>query len=224
MMDKAEISDPVIFDVGAHKGSVAKRYRELFPFSKIYCFEPFPDSFNVLEAETASDRNITVVKAAVAKIAGKSTFYVNNLNDTSSLMSRPSSSRRYYPKDAGTIENISVDTITLDTFCEQNDLHKIDILKFDIQGGELNALKGSSKLLANIKVPLIYTEIMFIPHYESGVMMFELWDYLSKFGYSFFNMYGLSTASNGQLRQGDAIFISNEFRSEVVDKYPEELC
>ncbi|MET0168053.1 MAG: hypothetical protein ABW318_24070, partial [Vicinamibacterales bacterium] len=39
--------EPLIFDVGAHHGSVARTYRRLFPGALIHCFEPFPDSFNI---------------------------------------------------------------------------------------------------------------------------------------------------------------------------------
>lgn len=40
---------PVIFDIGAHKGESARFFKEIFPKSRIYSFEPDPENFIELE-------------------------------------------------------------------------------------------------------------------------------------------------------------------------------
>ena len=218
-LSKTDIS---ILDVGANKGQTTRRYRTEFPTAEIYCFEPFPDSIAELQKQFSDDRKIHIVPKAVAQKKGVATFYVNEFDATNSLLPRPISDRRYYPKSAGPKESIEVEVIDLDEFLRVSNISLIDILKFDIQGGELNALHGAESLLGAGSTSLIYTEIMFIPHYEGASLFHEIWSFLSKFGYSLFDIYDLHRATNGQIRYGDALFVSESVRNNVINEYSEE--
>jgi FkbM family methyltransferase len=218
-LNKTDIS---ILDVGANKGQTARKYRSQFQTADIYCFEPFPDSIAELQKQFSDDRKVHIVPKAVAQEKGTATFYVNEFDATNSLLPRSTSDRRYYPKYAGPKETIEVEVIDLDQFLLENDISTVDILKFDIQGGELKALHGAESLLGAGNTSLIYTEIMFVPHYEDSPLFHEVWSFLSKFGYSLFDIYDLHRARNGQLRYGDALFVSESVRNNVIDKYQEE--
>lgn len=212
---------PVIFDVGAHYGATVAQYRALFPKSRIYAFEPYPESFEMLRRRTAGDASVHRVNSAVADHPGKRTLFVNHRDDTNSLLPR-AIGRRYYPLDAGPRGAIEVEAVTLDDFVNQNGVDRIDILKMDIQGGELDALKGASKILAEGRCSVIYTEITFIPHYEQGAMFHELCSFLQKYGYTLYNIFNLTTAKDGQLRQADALFLSGDFRRTHLDSLAQE--
>lgn len=211
-----------IFDIGANKGKTVNKYRALFPDAEIYCFEPFPESITELQKRFADDQKIHVVSKAIDREKSIATFYVNELDATNSLLPRPKSKRRYYPKLAGAKETIDVEVISLDEFISASDISTIDILKFDIQGSELNALHGAKNLLARGNTSLIYTEIMFISHYEDAPLFHEIWSFLSNYDYSLFDIYDLHRASNGQVRYGDALFVSESVRENVINKYSEE--
>ncbi|MCP5279519.1 MAG: FkbM family methyltransferase [Thiobacillus sp.] len=212
----------VVFDVGANMGQTASRYRKLLPKAEIYAFEPFPDSIAALRERVAGDDHIHVVPNAVSSESGLETFYVNGLAATNSLLPRPASDRRYYPRAAETRTSIQVEATSLDEFVETRGLSSVDVLKLDIQGGELKALRGARSLLASGKVTLIYSEIMFVPHYEGAPLFHEIWTHLAGFGYSLFDVYDLHRAGNGQLRYGDALFVSDFARKHVIDRFPEE--
>jgi FkbM family methyltransferase len=211
-----------ILDVGANNGQTARSYRSMFPDSEIYCFEAFPASIQELHSAFSCDKKIHIVPMAVAREKGVKIFYVNEYDATNSLLPRPASSRRYYPIFAGPKETIEVESTDIDGFLRDNNISNIDIFKLDIQGGELNALMGATSLLESGDLPIIYTEIMFIPHYDKCPLFHELCLYLSKFGYSLFNMYDLHRATNGQLRYGDALFVSELVRNNVINNYQEE--
>lgn len=211
-----------IFDVGANKGQTAEEYRGKFPNAEIYCFEPFPDSVTSLKRKFSDDARIHIVSKAVSEKSGRTTFYVNELDATNSLLPRPTSDRRYYPKQAGLKNTMEVEVTTLDDFISDSEIKVVDILKFDIQGGELMALHGARNLLKTGGVSLIYTEIMFIPHYEGSPLFHEIWSVLVSYGYSLFDIYNISRATNGQIRFGDAIFVNESLRDAVIDKYPDE--
>ncbi|MEX2287043.1 MAG: FkbM family methyltransferase [Planctomycetaceae bacterium] len=215
-------SDITIFDVGANKGQTAANYRRRFPAAEIYCFEPFPESVATLQAAFSNDEHTHVVPKAVAEKSGTATFYVTKFDATHSLLPRFTSGRRYYPEWAGPKETIDIEAIALDDFIGDKRISTVDILKMDVQSGELLVLRGAQSLLRTAGVSLIYTEIMFVPHYEGSPLFHEMTSYLSGFGFSLFQIYNLHTAPNGQLRFGEAIFVSDRVRSDVIDAYPEE--
>jgi len=216
------VSQPVIFDVGAHKGETVARYRALFPDSSIYCFEPFPDNVKILHSRFSSDPSIHVYECAVSDVNGKKNFYVNENDATSSLLPRTKRERRYYSKAADSQCTVEVDTLTIDNILQQNGIEHIDILKFDIQGGELMALVGAEKALQESRVSVIYTETLFVSHYEENPLLIDLWKYLDQYAYTFFDIYNLYRAINGQLRFADTLFINKDVRSRVLDSYKEE--
>lgn len=222
LMSALNKTNITIFDVGANRGETTKKYCVEFPTADIYCFEPFPESIAELQRQFSDDPRIHIVQKAVAHKKDTATFYVNERDVTNSLLPRPAHGRRYYPKSAGPKKTINVEAIDLDDFLRSNDISTIDILKMDIQGGELNALYGAEHILRTGKTSLIFTEVMFIAHYERAPLFYEVWSYLSRFGYSLFHIYDVHKATNGQIRFGDALFVSESVRNNVVDKYPEE--
>jgi len=221
-MQRSGFASPVVFDVGAHKGETAARYRRLFPDARIWCFEAFPESAEALRRRFVDDEDIHVIAAAVSDEAGSRTLHVNNHDATNSLLPRNQAGRRYYHSQAGERKAIEVDAVTLDGFTRRQGIEQVDILKLDIQGGELMAFEGAKGLLENNSVGLVYTETLFVPHYENNPLFNELWNHLARHGYSLFDLYELYRARNGQLRFADALFVSPSFRHDVIDQYVEE--
>ncbi|HEX4412291.1 MAG TPA: FkbM family methyltransferase [Lacipirellulaceae bacterium] len=209
----------LIFDIGAFHGEAAAQYGQMFPAADIYAFEPFPPSYGALAARFAGEKRIHVVNAAVSSQTGEATFHVNGLPETNSLLPRPTTGHQYFPTAAATEKKISVPTTTVDEFCEKNKLGVPQILKMDIQGNELAALKGAEKALASGQISLIFSEVTFVPHYEGGVLFHELSAFLAGRGFTLLNLYEMHSASGvGQLRFGDAIYLSDKLRRDVIDR------
>lgn len=204
----------VIFDVGAYIGEVTKIYIGLFPCAKIFCFEPFDDSFQKLE-RLSNNKLVHPYQMAVSDHIGKIKLYVNEDLTCNSFFPRPKGGPTYYPRKAEHIDQIEVDTITIDTFCERKKIEQIDILKLDVEGAEMRVLKGACDKLSKHAISLIYTEVMFTAHYEGGCMFHELTGFLEQYGYTLFNLYNLKRAKNGQIRWGNAIFLSPRSRAKV---------
>ena len=195
----------LILDVGANRGDTMRMYRSLFPEAVIYGFEPFPETVSILRERTVGDANMRVMEYAVSNDIGESVFYHNQNVDTNSLLKSGTIglSSDSQVKNKG---EIRVNTITLDAFCQQESIDFIDILKLDIQGGEMLALQGAASLLATQRIGLIYTECYFRKQYEHQPMYHDLAIFLEPFGYvlqDFYNpIYG-----NGSLAWCDAVFI-----------------
>ena len=103
------------------------------------------------------------------------------------------------------MESVDVDQVRLDGILDQD----IDVLKLDLQGYELDALKGCEKLLPRIKA--ITTEVEFVPLYEGQPLFADIDIYLRARGFRFLNLYELWTHPDGQLTAGDAIYLNNIF-------------
>jgi FkbM family methyltransferase len=163
-----------------------------------------------------------VEQAAVGAAGGVAVFHMNRLPYTSSLLPRPSAGRRYFPLMDGVAERVEVPVTTLDDYCHRHAIERIDVLKMDIQGAELAALRGAQSLLQERRIDAIFTETFFVSHYEGGCLLHELWGHLAAYGYGLYTLFPSREGRNGQLRLGDAIFISPELRAAVVDRIPDE--
>lgn len=209
-----------VFDVGAFQGDATSRYAALFPEAEIYAFEPYPASYEALVAKYSTAPRIHLANAAVSSRTGEAKFYVNGDSATNSLLPRPTSGRRYFSPQAVTRSTICVPTITIDEFRAKHNVPVPDILKLDIQGMELEALRGAEQTLNSERggVSLVFSEVTFVPHYENGVLFDELSAYLRERGFTLFNIYEMHSADVGQLRFGDAVFIADRVRRMVIDQ------
>jgi FkbM family methyltransferase len=218
LIERLGCKSHVIFDVGANKGDTAADYLSLFPDANIHCFEPFPETLAQLNQRFASDERITIIPKAVAIGTGTTRFFVNHAAATNSLLPRPDESERFYPKTASPKGEIEVQTTGLDSYCRDNAIDHINVLKLDIQGGELMALSGAESLLKDQRIDLVYSEIQFVPLYQNAAQFDGVWAKLRDTGYTLYDIYDLHRSAGGQLLYGDALFVSQDCKQRVLDK------
>lgn len=219
LLSRLDRAVETILDVGAYQGETVARYRGLFPGATVHAFEPFPDSFRALEERFGDDPKVRLYNVAVADAPGERTFHVNALAATNSLLPRPEGGKRYYPDAARPEGTIEVEVTTLDAILAREGIERVDALKLDIQGGELLALAGAANALAAGRIALIQSECMFVPHYAGGPLLHELWSALAGHRFTLFALYDLLRAANGQLRFGDAVFVHDQLRQAVLDRF-----
>ena len=195
----------VIFDVGANVGDISLQYNTIFPKATVYAFEPFPDSFNALQQKMDGIKNVVLYQLAIGENEEKKKFYVNYNADTNSLL-EPTKIGLSSDKQVANKSEIEVDVATIDKFCAKNNINQIDILKLDIQGGELAALKGAKDMLAANKITIIYTEAYLREQYVQQPLLFDIAIYLQQFGYAMQDIYN-PIYGKGSLAWCDAIFI-----------------
>ncbi len=194
-----------IFDLGANYGSVTEIYKNVFPDAAIYAFEPFPEVFKSLTEKVGQLRNVKVYDKAVTDSSGKRTFFVNENADTNSLY-KSQETGLSSDKQAENKYSIEVDAVSLNDFCREEKIQKIDILKMDIQGGELGALKGATNLLEKKQISLLYLEAFFIPQYQDQPLFQDLLSFLFAMGYQLQDIYN-PFYGKGSLAWCDAIFL-----------------
>lgn len=148
---------PIIFDVGAHRGESVRFFKEIYPSATIYSFEPDFENFKVLQ-DVCQEFNLVncgagkclTINAAVAEKDGEVRFFRQGISHLGGLLpinKRSKDSLGY----AETAENmpVLVSAVCLDSFCANNAIDKIDILKIDVQGYEIGVLEGAKNVLKN---------------------------------------------------------------------------
>ena len=207
----AGVETPVIFDVGANIGTIAQKYRHLFPGATIYAFEPFPDVFHELIQRMSGDKRIILCKLALGSAQAKRSLKVNANSATNSLLETEQSAATYW--GAGlmdTTRTVEVPVSTIDEFCRERRVETIDILKMDTQGTELEVLKGAAGMLSDARIHVIYTEMLVAPSYKGQSKPHELMAFLDGFGYELSGIYNLWGRKDGGLLQMDAIFVRSQ--------------
>lgn len=197
-----------IFDIGAHVGLAAKRYRELFPRATIHCFEPFPESFEILSRSVGTLGPIELHQLALAASRGQADFSVNRNSATNSLLASDAGADVYWQTDTPqTLGKLRVTTRTLDDFVDEHSISSIDVLKMDVQGAEYDVLLGASNTLDRHAIRLIYMELITAPTYLGQHRIREYLELFDAAGYELFDLYNFGR-SRGRLLQTDVILLS----------------
>lgn len=170
----------VILDCGANVGQMAGSFRSHYPKAEIYSFEPVTAVFTQL-AEKCRSLNVTPVKKAVGDRDGKATIHLTASPEAHSLLGFQSGNPcAKWTREVGTEE---IEVCTLDGWCHAQgiDSRRVDLLKLDIQGAELQALYGAKRLLESTRLLLI--EVSFVPIYKDAPLFADVDRFLAECGY-----------------------------------------
>ncbi len=168
----------IVFDVGANVGDYSRLIAENIINAHIFSFEPHPKTFEILKINTKDLQNIYIFNCALSSKKGKLELYDYKSNDSSphSSFNKDIFKSIHKAKDINTYK---VDVCTIDNFCSENNIEIIDFLKIDVEGYELDVLKGAKMMLDNCKIRCIQFEFTQINVYTK-VFFKDFWDILSE--------------------------------------------
>ena len=132
-----------VLDVGAHRGQFALFILHRFPGARLYCFEPLPDARATLGWILAERPEARIFPVALGSRSGRATMHVSRRDDSSSLLPLTERQTEAFP---GTEEvaQIEVEVARLDDVLVNADsLPRPCLLKIDVQGNELEVLRGA---------------------------------------------------------------------------------
>ena len=135
-----------VLEAGAHMGYITlQAARAVGPRGRVVTFEANPRTVPLVERNVAAnsfDDRVTVVPLALGDAPGRHVFYLSGGGDTSSF------------HDPGfEADRIEVDVTTVDRWLEQR--VRIDVVKLDIEGAEVAALRGMERALAHAGAGLV---------------------------------------------------------------------
>lgn len=160
----------VIIDCGAHLGTLSiVASKKVGQKGTVIALEPHPRTFSYLARNSKDNRceNITCINKAISDKEGKAFMTDSYVSDMNHI---------------GDDGNIVVLTTTLDAIAR--DLEKIDLIKLDVEGYELQALKGGEETLK--KTRAIYFESAGGSFARYGYSLKDMMKYLKEKGFDCF--------------------------------------
>ncbi|HUO34602.1 MAG TPA: FkbM family methyltransferase [Candidatus Acidoferrum sp.] len=145
----------VFLDIGAYHGIyslvAAKR---LNGTGRVVAFEPSPREFARLRLHLGWNgiRNARAEHLAVAAAGGEKEFFQVSSGDTSRGGLRA-------PTSNDLVRPLTVSVVSLDDYLRKASLDRVDVVKLDVEGGELDALRGASSLLERHR-PMFICEVL----------------------------------------------------------------
>lgn len=199
-----------ILDAGASNGHISERMLKKFPQSDVYAFEPNPMYKDGLVEYAKRDSRFHPQFLALSDHEGMAELNITESAGNTSLLN-PSAKLKDIDPDGSKIKKVvTVPLVTIDGWAKQNGNVPIEFMKFDIQGYELNALRGAVETLKNSTL-IVYSEIWFNCPYEKGTLFSELDLFLREQGFAVYDIYKPKyNKTGGQVMWANAIFINAE--------------
>ncbi len=194
-----------VLDIGANTGQFAEMIHQILPIATIHSFEPLPEQFIGLQGLTKKIQLLQCYQFAVGSENTEMEINANEFSASSSLlpMTELHTSSFPYTKNS-TLQKISLRT--LDSFFDEIKPTKKTLLKIDVQGFEMEVLKGADKILDLVDVVIVETS--FKELYKDQPLFPDIYNYLMKKQFIYNgNFEQIHSASNGEVLQADAIFI-----------------
>ncbi|QFY88664.1 FkbM family methyltransferase [Magnetovirga frankeli] len=215
ILSSLAIYNPIVFDVGANEGQSIEKYHQLCTSATIYSFEPNPLAWDKLQESYGHNSKVKLFKKGLNEQSGLCSFFVTRELSASSLfqpevkLQRLSKDRKY------DFEEIKVDCITLDKFSIMFGIDQIDILKIDVQGAELNVLKGACNLLSRGSISVIFLEITFAETYVNQMQLIDLLSFIEQHNYKIWDLAPFVYTRTGRLWAANAIILSRDAYNKI---------
>jgi FkbM family methyltransferase len=149
-------AEAIIFDIGANIGSMTMNFARMVPGGRVYAFEPTYYAFEKLQRNISLNPELAKRVQAVQLFVSDRSGPVHNIEAYSSWKV-DGSAQKTHPLHGGMIRNAEgVSTITLDDFCIENQISRVDLIKIDTDGHELQVLTGACKTLGKYTPFLIF--------------------------------------------------------------------
>jgi FkbM family methyltransferase len=147
-----------VLDVGANVGELTILFsRFVGPRGRVYAFEPSGSTFERLRRVCeAAAPEVSLENVAVGDRDGTATLYDHGerYSELNSLADRPLHQHGIHTEPVAE----SVPLLRLDTFCEARGVERVDLLKVDVEGAELQVLQGARRLLSEKRVRCVIFE------------------------------------------------------------------
>lgn len=195
-----------IVDVGANRGQFALIARKAFPQAIIHSFEPLVEPAEIFKRVFSNDTRVILHPYAIGPEEKQLPMHVSREDDSSSLLPISDLQSSLFP---GTEEQeiCSIDVKPLKALLRAKDIKTPALLKIDVQGFELEVLKGCQSLLTSFEY--IYIECSFMELYIGQALAHQIISWLDERNFICSGVYNLSYDRNGLAIQGDFLFSRN---------------
>lgn len=184
-------------------GQFSLLVRALHPDAQIVAFEPLPEAAARYRQVFHDDSRAVLHEAAISPARGTATMHVSAAADSSSLLPISERQSELFPgtQEVGTTD---VEAGPLDAFVSADLLVSPAMLKIDVQGFELEVLRGSLPLLPAFAY--VYVEASFEALYQDQALFEDVARFLEAEGYTEVGRYNMAHTAEGAPIQADFLF------------------
>ena len=213
-----------VLDIGAHQGLYTLlAAKKVGPDGRVYSFEPSPREQKALLFNVRLNRcrNVRVQALALGNADGSASLYVVNGPNTGCNSLRP-------PNLPDRTCGVAVRIQALDNWLAEQNVNRVDFIKLDVEGGELDVLKGAERTLQTRPRPVILCEIENVRTAPWGYKAEEIVRHLSGLGYSWFRATCAgslqSLPKTGYVFEGNYIAVPEERFQELTGRVANGNC
>jgi FkbM family methyltransferase len=207
--DLAKLAVPEIFrvvvDVGANQGDFSKLFLRHCPSATIHALEPVQSTFGRLQQALGSEPRVRLHPIAASNQTGTAVIRTFANSEKNTLVTELQDSLCIEPTGEEKIK-----TARLDEFLEQTKLQRIDFLKIDVEGFEMEVLQGCGRYLDPSTIPYIFFEFHRIGAPRSLVaghtQLCEVDSFLDSRGYRFVTIYTQGVHKNEPIGTYNALY------------------
>jgi len=193
---KLGLNPDVIYDIGAAEGAWAQRASKIWPNARIVGFEPNESRVPALEATRATLPNFSYQRCLLGATSGE-IEYVDS-RDQTSLFDR-----------AATGPKVTAPMLTLDSLLTGKVIPAPSFMKLDVQGYELEILKGGQLALATAQAVLLEVSVYHLS--PEMPLVLDVLNYMQAHGFVWYDILGLlRRQSDDAMGQMDFLFLRRD--------------
>lgn len=198
-----------IIDVGANEGQFAKACAKRYPHARILSFEPLAHPFAQLNRLSKRVPQIEAHRLALGPSTRRTTMNRDPFSPTSSFLPRTAEHESLYPQ-AGLSVQETVQQTSLDKLVSTGRIRVAHptLLKLDVQGYEIEVLKGATRILDQVDACLAEVSIAHL--YEGQATFLELVELLDAKGLHFAGTLDQILRPDGRTSYLDAVFLKGK--------------
>lgn len=180
---------------------------------RIYAFEPFEVLYERLQKRFADQVSVSCVNRALG--ATNKNFPVARIKDPFFQ------GGQVKPAVISEPETEQISMCTLDTFCRENQIEHVFILKTDTEGYDLEVLRGAEEMLKRGKVTNVLSEASLNPDDSQHTNLFDMTAYLRQFSFELHGLYDLHHNSrDGRLEYFNVLFrLRRNVKANSANRY-----
>ena len=184
LVQKFHINAKGVLHIGANSGQEAMTYKK-YGIDNVIWIEALPNVFGDLCKHLTEvdccDENVICINACVGDEDGKQVMFHESNNESQSSSYLELGLHKGLHPTVSYIRDIPMTTYRVETLLKAHDMSRYNLLNIDVQGVELQVLKGMGDLLHGFKYAII--EINLQETYVNGALVGEVDDYMSKFDF-----------------------------------------
>ena len=206
------LSEPKIcIDVGGNLGNYSTSLLNQFPDCQIFIFEPSKKNLDILESKYSDNSKVSIEPAALSKDSGFTHLFSDTDGSALASLTKRNLNHIGIPFDFTEM----VKTVRFEDFWVER-LHssKIDLLKLDVEGHELQALEGCGESIKHINVIQFEfggTQI------DTRTYLRDFWDLLIENGFELFRISPIGLMKMHAYNEGDECFMFTTYLAKNLN-------